>query len=139
MRPLITLALAAVLSAGCMSAQRSRSLLPVLQVSFATGSTIDLIQSQCVLAGSCGEANPVGRSLAGSPIAFDATKLGATLGMLWLSDVMDRKLDHPKHAFWMMTAVSSFQWWVVAHNENVIDRIQARNRARWGEPVLPWD
>jgi hypothetical protein len=95
------------------AARRPALLLP-LYVSFAAMQALDIRSTQQALRGGGVEGNPIMGGIVGSPVAMTAMKVGATAGIIFLSEKVRKR--NPVAAVVMMVGMNSAYAMVVSHN-----------------------
>ena len=93
--------------------RRPAILLP-LYISFAAMQVLDIRSTQQALSGGGVEGNPVMGGIVGSPVAMTAMKVGATAGIVFLSEKMRKR--NPVAAVVMMVGLNSAYAMVVSRN-----------------------
>lgn len=94
-------------------ARRSPLLMP-LYVSFAALQVLDIQSTQSALKAGGVEGNPVMSGVVGSPLAMAALKVGATAGIILLSEKVRKR--NPVAAVVMMVTLNSAYAMVVSNN-----------------------
>jgi hypothetical protein len=96
------------------AAPRRPTVLLPLYVSFAALQVLDIRSTQQALAGGGVEGNPVMSGVVGSPVAMTALKIGATAGIIMVSEKVRKR--NPVAAVVMMVTLNSAYAMVVSHN-----------------------
>ena len=81
---------------------------------------LDITSTQQALAGGGVEGNPAMSGIVGSPVAMTAMKVGATAGIILLSEKVRKR--NPVVAVVMMVTLNSAYAMVVSHNYAVARR-----------------
>ena len=93
---------------------RRPAILVPLYVSFAAMQVLDIRSTQQALHGGGVEGNPVMGGIVGSPVAMTAMKVGATAGIVFLSENVRKR--NPVAAVVMMVGLNSAYAMVVWRN-----------------------
>jgi hypothetical protein len=93
---------------------RRPSMLVPLYVSFAALQVLDITSTRSALAGGGVEGNPVMGGVVGSPVAMSALKIGATAGIILLSEKVRKR--NPVAAVVMMVGMNSAYAMIVSRN-----------------------
>ena len=93
---------------------RRPALLVPLYVSFAAMQVLDITSTRHALAGGGVEGNPAMSGIVGSPVAMTAMKVGATAGIILLSEKVRKR--NPVAAVVMMVTLNSAYAMVVSRN-----------------------
>jgi hypothetical protein len=93
---------------------RRPSVLVPLYVSFAALQVLDIRSTQQALKGGGVEGNPLMGGVVGSPVAMTALKIGATAGIVLISEKVRKR--NPVMAVVMMVTLNSAYAMVVSHN-----------------------
>ena len=93
---------------------RRPALLVPLYVSFAAMQVLDITSTQHALANGGVEGNPAMSGIVGSPVAMTALKVGATAGIILLSEKVRKR--NPVMAVVMMVTLNSAYAMVVSRN-----------------------
>ena len=101
------------------SARRPSILVP-LYVSFGVMQALDVHSTQLALAGGGREGNPIMRGIVGSPVAMAALKVGATAGVILLSESVRKR--HPLAAVVTMVSLNSAYAMIVSRNYSIARR-----------------
>jgi hypothetical protein len=112
--PAATPARASVMPALAATTVRRPAILLPLYISFAAMQVLDIRSTQQALKGGGGEGNPVMGGIVGSPVAMTAMKVGATAGIVFLSEKVRKR--NPVAAVVMMVGLNSAYAMVVSRN-----------------------
>ena len=112
--PAATPAQASVMPALTATTVRRPAILLPLYISFAAMQVLDIRSTQQALNGGGVEGNPVMGGIVGSPVAMTAMKVGATAGIVFLSEKMRKR--NPVAAVVMMVGFNSAYAMVVSRN-----------------------